>query len=658
MKKYILTLIACIAMFTANAEIKYINIYKSGDLVNRFLLSNIDSITFHPYHVTDLYLPDSVNLYLPSNKLFSANDVYYMYYSATMLGNAEPAYATDTAYWQVEDSTIVSIEPYLPNRSLTATYLTLPIMVRALQEGETNLFLRINGITKKINVKVAIAPYVEEQLPADTLLEKIYSRLDQTGNMHPDGNCDFYDIIDEGLTSLNRTIFELNEFPADLEAWNWADVGVADLQNNDWTSDNSLIYGVFCRLYYNIKLCNDYLNIEGTSLQNRAEVRFMRAYFYYQLMDLFGNAPIIKTTDDWSNPVNSTRAELYQFVVTELLAAEADLAKPQQAAQYHADKAAAWLLLSRIYLNAEIYAGKADYENAAAYAKKVIDSSYEIVDNYQSLFLGDNDKNGAEKEIIFAIRQQGSERLSWGGSRFLVSAHASRSLPSVGTSDIWECIRAKVALPLLFFPNAQEYTFSQNDIDKQQTIIDNVGAAGSSDVLSRAANDSRVLLCNYYASATDYSIFAAQLNKVYDSETNGNSTLGWTIRKWNGIYSDGSYGTSPDFPDTDVPVFRKAEAYLNYAEALLRQGSKSNESAEMFNVLRKRAGADTIDIQYLTLQDILDERGREFYSEGIRRTDLVRFGKFRTGDEAYRNIYPIPAAIINKCPQMKQNEGY
>lgn len=649
MKKYLFALIALFGILTAtNAEIKYLNIYKNGELVNKLTLADIDSVTFHPYHVTYFYVPDTVRLQLPSNMFFTASNSMNM--ASTLIGYFEPYYATDSAYWQVEDSSIVSISPYGYYQYPLATSQTLPININALQEGVTYLNLQFAGKTKKVRVEVSKAQYQPEDMPADSLLNKIYSRFDQTGDQHPDGRCDFYG-FDEGVTSLYRIVYELNEFPADLEAWNWGDIGVVDLQKNNWTANNLLLDGLFRRLYYNIKLCNDYLSLSGTSVQSQAEARFLRAYFYYQLMDLFGNAPIIRSVSDWANPTSATRAELYQFVVSELLAAESNLAQPRQAEQYHADKAAAWLLLSRIYLNAEIYAGKAEYANAATYAKKVIDSSYELADNYQSLFLGDNDNNGAQKEIIFAIRQQGSERPSWGGSKFLVSGHANRTLPSVGTSDIWECIRSKAALPLLFFPNAAQYTDNS-----WQTIQNSVGAAGGADVLSRAAKDNRVLLCNYYES--EYNAFAAKLSSSLDSEVNGNAENGWAILKWNALYADGSWGSHSQFPDNDIPLLRKAEAYLNYAEALVRQGDNTTAATDAYNELRKRAGADQLTSSLVTLKNILDERGREFYSEGIRRTDLVRFGLFQTTDNAYRNIYPIPQSILNVCPQVTQNAGY
>jgi hypothetical protein len=142
------------------------------------------------------------------------------------------------------------------------------------------------------------------------------------------------------------------------------------------------------------------------------------------------------------------------------------------------------------------------------------------------------------------------------------------------------------------------------------------------------------------------------------------------------VTSTGVLGSNPTWVDTDYPMFRLGEAYLIYAEAVLRGGAGGSmaNALSYFNALRQRAyGNTTGNKATITLDDILDERARELYWEGKRRTDLIRFDKFTTGAylwpwkggvadgravEAFRNLYPIPAPEINSNPQLKQNYGY
>lgn len=155
-------------------------------------------------------------------------------------------------------------------------------------------------------------------------------------------------------------------------------------------------------------------------------------------------------------------------------------------------------------------------------------------------------------------------------------------------------------------------------------------------------------------------------------------TDGYAITKFRNITSAGQAGQDPTFVDTDFPLFRLADAYLMYAEAVLRGGSGGdiNTALGYVNALRERAYGDNsadITADQLTLDFILDERGRELYWEGYRRTDLVRFGKFSNTDYVWAwkggvkegistdskyDLFPIPASDITANPNLEQNPGY
>ncbi|MCS6832257.1 MAG: RagB/SusD family nutrient uptake outer membrane protein, partial [Flammeovirgaceae bacterium] len=153
---------------------------------------------------------------------------------------------------------------------------------------------------------------------------------------------------------------------------------------------------------------------------------------------------------------------------------------------------------------------------------------------------------------------------------------------------------------------------------------------------------------------------------------------GYAVIKFQNKDSKGVNGSDPTFPDTDFPMFRLADVYLMYAEAVLRGGTGGSRGQALtyINAIRQRAygsAAGNISDAEMTLDFILDERARELYWECHRRTDLIRFGKFTTGNylwewkggvkggratEAKYNIFPIPAADLNVNPNLKQNPGY
>lgn len=160
----------------------------------------------------------------------------------------------------------------------------------------------------------------------------------------------------------------------------------------------------------------------------------------------------------------------------------------------------------------------------------------------------------------------------------------------------------------------------------------------------------------------------------------GQFTEGYAMTKYRNRNFDGTLPADAhaDFVHTDWPMFRLADAYLMYAEAVLRggQGGTVAEALNYVNEIRERAYGDdsgNITTGELTLDFILDERARELYWEGHRRTDLIRYGKFTgssyvwpwkgnvkegTGTESFRDLFPIPAADLGANPTLVQNPGY
>ncbi|MBO8440673.1 MAG: RagB/SusD family nutrient uptake outer membrane protein [bacterium] len=560
-------------------------------------------------------------------------------------------------------------------------------------------FFAATSCVEDLNVE-SINPNQSSKIDVDALFTKIYNTLGTTGQRGPDGSPDVAG-VDEGTSAFYRMMFSLNEFPADMVYWIWPDAGVDDIRNATWNSSNTLVKGLYSRLYFDISLCNLFLEetedmTDGDMATRRAEVRFMRALNYYYLLDMFGNnVPKVTASALSENPMPFTQQDrLFDYIETELLVAKDDMtdAMTAKTAYYRVDKAAAWLLLSRLYLGSAVYLDKEEteckeyYDKAALYADSVISSSkYTLADSYAHLFMGDNDMrssvNTAHNEVILAIAQDGEHVRGYGAAQFLIAATHTDGMAPWGSTDQWKCIRTRSQLVKLFFPDLSNYGIEYKndeddihtgDVTTNEAFMDAVAEMrykGEDTTLTRLAKDDRALFCNYRV-YNDTSVFVCNMGRTNRSDE---FKSGWAITKFSNIYADGGSPSNSQWVDMDVPLMRKAEAYLNYAEAVLRGGNMVSMSVDdAVNALRERANAEPLS--GVTLDDILDERGREFYCEGYRRSDLIRFGKFggETGyywewqggaqlgknfDE-YRNLYPIPLSDIIINNNLDQNEGY
>lgn len=239
--------------------------------------------------------------------------------------------------------------------------------------------------------------------------------------------------------------------------------------------------------------------------------------------------------------------------------------------------------------------------------------------------------------MIFPIRYEGADTQTWGGMTFLLCSTVPSAMQAeINAQGAWQGNRARVSLQETFTKQ------SNNSKDIRYTML--------------------------------YPALADNINIVDPS----NYKNGIPVVKFSNVNKDGSLPAS-NIAYTDFPLFRLGEIYLNYAEAVLRGGTGGSEATALtyINDLRKRAyGNDAsaeISQANLTLDFILDERGRELFYEAQRRTDLVRFDKLTTGSYTWQwkggtyggtsvdkkfNIYPIPADDMGANPNLTQNEGY
>ena len=483
-------------------------------------------------------------------------------------------------------------------------------------------------------------------------LAKIYGSMALTGNQGPTGQADvFFPGSDEGGNAdFFRSYWKAQELSTDEAVIAWGDAGIQDFHNMNWTPSNQFLTGVYYKSLYQITLVNEFLrqssdgklsdrNISGADAEDirkyRSEVRFLRAFQYAVLMDLFGNPPFV-TEDNvigGPNPPQILRKDLFAYVESELKAIEATLPAARTNEYGRADQAAAWALLARIYLNAEVYLGATKYNEAITYSKKVIDAGYTLSTNYRQLMLADNHLN--KNEFILTINYDGAKTQGFGGTTFLTHASigGSVSAASAGVNSGWGGLRTTKAL-------VQKFADPSGNTDKRAQFYNN--------------------------------------GQNLEIATQTNFTEGYAIRKYLNITRAGTPGKNDVFVDIDMPIFRLPEMYLIYAEAVKRGGTggDATQALAYINALRARAYGNTsgnINSVDLTLQFILDERARELYWEGFRRTDLIRYQQFTEGSylwpwkggvpggtskSADFNVFPLPSSDLNANTNLIQNKGY
>ena len=489
------------------------------------------------------------------------------------------------------------------------------------------------------------------------LFTKCYANMALQGQTGANGDCDI-DGLDGGTAGFVRQLWNANELTTDEAICAWGDPGIPAFNFNQWDASHPMLKGFYYRLYTGIAYCNHYLEVCGDiDATRQAEVRFLRALYYYHLMDCFGNVPFATTLMS-TPPPQIQRAELFTWIETELKECVGQMMTPAARKDTddgygRADQDAANLLLARLYLNAEIYTGTARWNEAKEYAEKVINGPHKLWTTgvngwsaYQMLFMGDNGSNGASQEAILPIMQDGVKTTAWCTTLFLMASTWKADMDTEGdysTSEFWAGNRARSQFVAKFFPNGDAPQVSIKD-------------------MATAAGDDRALF------------FGIDRDLVVTTPTE--YTSGYAVGKYRNTYASNGNPHNSQFIDTDFFLMRSAEAYLIAAEAdaRLNGGTTSGTGASYINALRQRANTTTLG-SYSTDQ-ILDERSRELYYEGFRRTDLIRYGYFggdksgqylwewKSGSQngasfpAYRNLFAIPAEDINANPNLTQNTGY
>ncbi len=471
------------------------------------------------------------------------------------------------------------------------------------------------------------------------LVSKVYGTFALTG---PDGPGSS-DVItkDAGEAAFIRGIINLEDFAADGVKNRWGDDGLDQLTTTTgWAPSNKFFRYLFDRAYYTIPQSNNLIKIlkeTKTDIPNRenhiAELRFLRDLAYFYVIDCFGKGPLV-TEDDINTTTpkkESTRKELFDFVEKDLLEVEQTITANKSYGRVN--KSVVQMLLAKLYINAEVYTGTKRYDDALTYLNKVITTGgYTIDPNYVALFSADNHNN---PEIIFPLIADADLSQSYGNTTYIINGSISKETMNpndYGTTGDWGGHRATKAWYGLF---------------------NNGDLAGS--------NDDRAKL--FFTTGHSY-----QMND-YKLWTDGFPSIKFRNTNFKGT------SISTNFASTDFPLYRLADAYLMYAECVLRgaTGGDAGQALIYVNNVITRSHGDAINSSQLTLNFILDERARELNFEGHRRTDLIRFEKF-TGNsyvwpwkggtqsgtsipETYK-LYPIPTTALQSNPNLTQNPGF
>jgi hypothetical protein len=512
----------------------------------------------------------------------------------------------------------------------------------------------------------ASAPVIfSEDGAYESYLAKLYGGLNVTGQEGPAGQGDISG-IDEGFSQYLRLYWEMQELTADGAIIAWDDADIDLLNAHQWSDGNQFSRGIYDRIFFQVSQTNEFLRQSTSSKldeygvsedrrrripQYRAEARFLRALSYWHGLDLFANIPLV----DESFPRGTTAPEqsnpqaVFDFIESELMAitdgeGDENLPDPGQSEYGRVDKAAAWMLLAKLYQNAPVYIDQDRSADVIEYTSRILDSgAYSLHPEYHELFLADNDQ--ASSGFIFTIPHDGLNTQHFGGTTFLGNAPLPGSAGDRFGLSGWEGIRTTGAVVDLY-----------------------------------SSNDTRPMFPNLPTPGTQFFTEGRtkDITNIGDFANGG----GFIVPKYQNVTSTGEPGQNATHSDVDFPMFRLADVHLMYAEAHLRGGGgNASRALELVNDLRERAGLGRdIDPSELTLQFILDERGRELLWEAHRRTDLIRFGQFTGSDyvwpckgktrtegctspagvatDAKYDLFPLPASELRANPNLEQNPGY
>ncbi len=473
-------------------------------------------------------------------------------------------------------------------------------------------------------------------------------------------------------TKYFKSYWFLQEFPADglvltANGGNWFDDGrYKNYHMHTWNADQRFIREVWDWCYSGISSCNSVLTLYESAQDNStkdmavAEVKTMRAFYHFLLMDIYGDVPLVTSFGEEVTE-RTGRAEVFSFLEDDLLDAVNYLNTTVDQSTYgRPTKYMAYALLAKLYINSEVYTGTSRYDDVIVMCDKIISAAnesdvYSLEDDYLDVFRIDNGPD--IKDIIFAV------------------TYDSEVIQQQYYARYWlnPALRYKYDLP--YNPSGcvkalPEYYNLFNDPNDRRNDMWLTGKQyywTGEPILIETTNsglDNRYEGTDPDGEVTYHLEFTREIEfRNFEKFDTGDDWLGKGIGyRCNKFYPD-STSTSRQ-QNNDWPVFRYADILLMKAEAILRGASATlgQTPVSLVNMVRERSHAS--DFSDVDLDGLLDERARELCYEGWRRNDLIRFGKFedpwgfKTDNDVNKRIFPVPQDELDLNPSLGQNPGY
>lgn len=467
-----------------------------------------------------------------------------------------------------------------------------------------------------------------------------------------------------------------DEMQVGQKGGDWYDGGIwLDMHKHEYTGASAPLRDTWNTQYNAISEINATFAKSDLSANEIAQLKVLRAFFYWRLMDVFGNVKIVKSVGE--DAPQSSRVDVFKFVESEILdalgvsavSASMDLTNSDLSTspkKYRINQYAAVGLLSRIYLNAEVYSGTPRYQEAADAASWVIDNGpYELTTKANSKVKnlakvanpGDNTNPMLINDelvgypAMFAPNNQDNVELIWtvpfdgvtgGGMNFhMMGLHQPSQFTFNFDSQPWNGYQTLTAL---------YNSYEAGDVRKHSNFL--VGQQYSYAGLPLndwAADD--------FDSSGQKSLGLAYTPEINQLAPDSERQSGARMYKFSHAQFERNEKSN------DFPILRLSEMYMNRAEALARAAGDWSLALDDVNVIRKRAEVNAYTS--IDADEFLAERGREFYQESHRRTDLIRFGKygdawqFKSASPEYKTLMPIPTdAITASNGSLSQNPGY
>lgn len=466
----------------------------------------------------------------------------------------------------------------------------------------------------------------------------------------------------------NNSMFPVMEVPTDAivvptrSDGGWNDGGIwLRLHQHKFQPTDDKIGATWSLLFAGVSTCNRLISTFQQSTSETAktyisELAVLRALYYWWLLDMFGNVPVeTRFTDADPNPPTKSKSEVYSFIEKELLDNIPNLSKDVGVSTYgRVNYYVGLMVLAKLYLNAEVYKGSTEWEKVIETCDKIIDDNkYSIEPDFFANFIAQN--SGSKENMLVIPYDQVNAQGFWMAQMSLNEQSGKTFASSIG--------------PWNGFSVMQEFYMSYSDPVKnpgpQGDVVGSDGntVTGTQDVRLKGflagpqyAADGVTRLTDATAETNDPDGSPLTFTPKINSVNAAFRQAGVRIAKW-------PYERNVQMNmNNDFAIFRYSDVLLMKAEALWRINPANADALTIVNDIRARAGVD--GFTSLTADNLLEERGREFFAEGHRRTDLIRFGKynqaweFKDASDPHYNVFPVPQDQLNANPNLEQNDGY